>query len=153
MVRSGALVCRKIKLKKFPDPETAGGCGVAPFLSAKDLFCRRIAAPCARSFMCVALPEVLRARSAASEEGYEKARIMRAYCHGQAIIFWYLLRVCPAFVAVCTNASALVGVPTVGCEWFAHCCASSASKSMVSSIMVRALILSLPIWTVAASGH
>lgn len=153
MVRSGTLVCRKIKLKKFPDPETAGGCGVAPFLSAKDLFCRRIAAPAQRhahDLLCVLrwvnlLPEVLRARSAASEEGNEKAHIMRACCHRQAIIFWYLLRICPAFVAVCTNASALVGVPTVGCEWFAHCCASSASKSMVSSIMVRALMLSLPI--------
>ena len=91
---------------------------------------------------------MLRTRFAASDDGYKKARIMRACGHGQAIIFWYLLRVCPAFVAVCTNASTLVGVPTVGCEWFAHCCASSASISMVSSIMVRALILSLPIWTV-----
>ena len=45
MVRSGALVCRKIKLKKFPDPETAGGCGVAPFLSAKDLFLYHMTIP------------------------------------------------------------------------------------------------------------
>lgn len=85
MARSGALVCRKIKLKKFPDPETAGGCGVAPFLSAKDLFCRRIAASTQRyahDLLCVLrwvnlLSEVLRTRSAASEEGYKKARIMR----------------------------------------------------------------------------
>lgn len=153
MARSGALVCRKIKLKKFPDPETAGGCGVAPFWSAKDLFCRCIAVPAQRhahDLLCVLrwvtlMPEVLRARSAASEEGYKKARIMRACCHSQAIKSWYLFRVFPAFVAVCVNAAALVGVPTVGCEWFAHCCANSASKSMVSSIMVRALILSLPI--------
>ena len=48
MARSGAQVCRKIKLKKFPEPETAGGCGVATFLSAKDLFCRCIAAPAQR---------------------------------------------------------------------------------------------------------
>ncbi|EDV1836003.1 hypothetical protein JR60_003922 [Salmonella enterica] len=37
------MVCRKIKLKNLIDPETAGGCGVAPFLSAKDLFCQRVA--------------------------------------------------------------------------------------------------------------
>nr|DAY60206.1 MAG TPA: hypothetical protein [Caudoviricetes sp.] len=37
------VFCRKRKLKNFPDPETAGGCGVVPFLSAKDLFCQRVA--------------------------------------------------------------------------------------------------------------
>ena len=42
------MICRKIKLKNFLDPETAGGCGVAPFLSAKDLFCRCIAVPAQR---------------------------------------------------------------------------------------------------------
>lgn len=42
MARSGALFCRKIKLKNFIDPETAGGCGVVPFLSAKDLFCQGV---------------------------------------------------------------------------------------------------------------
>ncbi|EDU3720019.1 hypothetical protein ZM68_003232 [Salmonella enterica subsp. diarizonae] len=35
---SGGLVCRKRKLKNFIDPETAGGCGVAPFLSATVFF-------------------------------------------------------------------------------------------------------------------
>ncbi|CAI3056064.1 hypothetical protein [Salmonella enterica subsp. enterica serovar Kentucky] len=39
---SGGLICRKRKLKNFIDPKTAGGCGVAPFLSAKDLFCQRV---------------------------------------------------------------------------------------------------------------
>ncbi|TGB64848.1 hypothetical protein CQB02_11930 [Escherichia coli] len=48
LVRASCLICRKIKLKKFPDPETAGGCGVAPFLSAKDLFCRHITIPAQR---------------------------------------------------------------------------------------------------------
>ncbi|ACF63992.1 hypothetical protein SNSL254_A2913 [Salmonella enterica subsp. enterica serovar Newport str. SL254] len=43
MALSGGLVCRKRKLKNFIDPKTAGGCGVAPFLSAKDLFCQRVA--------------------------------------------------------------------------------------------------------------
>lgn len=93
MVRSDALVCRKIKLKKFPDPETAGGCGVAPFLSAKDLFCRCIAAPAQRyahDLLCMLrwvnlLSEVLRTRFAASEDGYKKARIMRTSCHGQGV--------------------------------------------------------------------
>jgi hypothetical protein len=32
------LVCRKIKLKNFYDPKTAGGCGVVRFWSAKDFF-------------------------------------------------------------------------------------------------------------------
>lgn len=43
LARDDSLVCRKIKLKKFIDPETAGGCGVVPFLSAKDLFCLHVA--------------------------------------------------------------------------------------------------------------
>ncbi|EEW1437698.1 hypothetical protein D9G76_13290 [Escherichia coli] len=43
MALSKALVCRKRKLKNFIDPETAGGCGVVPFLSAKDLFCLHVA--------------------------------------------------------------------------------------------------------------
>ena len=95
MVWSSTQFCRKIKLKNFYDPKTAGGCGVAPFLSAKDLFCRCIAAPAQRhahDLLCVLrwvnlLSEVLRTRSAASEDGYKKARIMRACGHGQAIIF------------------------------------------------------------------
>ena len=45
MARAGGLVCRKTKLKNFYDPETAGGCGVAPFWSATRLFCRAAAAP------------------------------------------------------------------------------------------------------------
>lgn len=48
MARSGALVCRKIKLKNFYDPKTAGGCGVAPFLSAKDLFLHHMTIPAQR---------------------------------------------------------------------------------------------------------
>ncbi|EDS1706014.1 hypothetical protein C4X14_000378 [Salmonella enterica subsp. enterica serovar Javiana] len=43
MALSGVVVCIKRKLKNFIDPETAGGCGVVPFLSAKDLFCQRVA--------------------------------------------------------------------------------------------------------------
>jgi len=49
LARSGALFCRKIKLKKLPDTKTAGGCGVVPFLSAMYLFCQRVTAPTQRS--------------------------------------------------------------------------------------------------------
>ncbi|AUU82731.1 hypothetical protein C2U54_01265 [Leclercia sp. LSNIH1] len=45
---SGGLVCRKLKLKNFYDPKTAGGCGVVPFLSAPRLFCGCTAAPALR---------------------------------------------------------------------------------------------------------
>ncbi|AYL63008.1 hypothetical protein CUC49_15920 [Citrobacter pasteurii] len=48
MALSGAVICRKRKLKNFLDRETAGGCGVVPFLSAKDLFCQRVAPPASR---------------------------------------------------------------------------------------------------------
>jgi hypothetical protein len=42
LAQSKAVICRKRKLKNFIYPETAGGCGVVPFLSAKDLFCQRV---------------------------------------------------------------------------------------------------------------
>ncbi|MDM7297993.1 hypothetical protein, partial [Klebsiella pneumoniae] len=45
---SGGLVCRKITLKNLYDPKTAGGCGVAPISSGKDLFCRAVAQPAHR---------------------------------------------------------------------------------------------------------
>ncbi|MBK4285624.1 hypothetical protein JJP96_01735, partial [Enterobacter hormaechei] len=38
LARYGGLIWRKIKLKKFYDPKTAGGCGVVRFWSAKDFF-------------------------------------------------------------------------------------------------------------------
>jgi len=38
--RSGGVVCRKLKLKNFYQTKIAGGCGVAPILSAKHLLCR-----------------------------------------------------------------------------------------------------------------
>ncbi|ATY91602.1 hypothetical protein DF214_14700 [Pectobacterium atrosepticum] len=38
MARSGGLFCRKVKLKNFYDPKTAGGCGVVPILSCGCLF-------------------------------------------------------------------------------------------------------------------
>jgi hypothetical protein len=34
----GAVVCRKIKLKNFYDPKTAGGCGVVNFCLRKNFF-------------------------------------------------------------------------------------------------------------------
>ena len=48
MALPGDAFCRKIKLKKLPVPKTAGGCGVAPFLSAASLFCWGMAAPACR---------------------------------------------------------------------------------------------------------
>ncbi|TCZ27788.1 hypothetical protein EYB39_09195 [Pantoea agglomerans] len=48
MTRSGEVICRKIKLKNFYDPKPAGGCGVAPILSAGRLFCRADAQPVPR---------------------------------------------------------------------------------------------------------
>ena len=80
---SRAVVCRKRKLKKFIDPETAGGCGVVPFLSAKDLFCQRVAPSASRDstdpFMVLRgrgqIKEALRMRLVRSGNGYKKARI------------------------------------------------------------------------------
>jgi len=47
-VRAGHTVCKKIKLKNFYDAKPAGGCGVAPILSAGRLFCRTDAQPVPR---------------------------------------------------------------------------------------------------------
>jgi len=47
-MHSGHTVCIKIKLKNFYDPKPAGGCGVAPILSAGRLFCRTDAQPVPR---------------------------------------------------------------------------------------------------------
>lgn len=46
--RSGHALCKKLKLKNFYDPKPAGGCGVAPILSARRLFCRADAQPVSR---------------------------------------------------------------------------------------------------------
>ncbi|EGT5666994.1 hypothetical protein AGJ02_20865 [Cronobacter sakazakii] len=48
MARAGDTDCKNSKLKKFCDPEPAGGCGVVPFLSANVLFCGPTAAPAQR---------------------------------------------------------------------------------------------------------
>jgi hypothetical protein len=49
VARSGVAVCRKIKLKNFYDPKPAGGCGVVPISSAKDLFSHALTLPALRS--------------------------------------------------------------------------------------------------------
>jgi len=58
-MHSGHALCKKIKLKNFYDPKPAGGCGVAPILSAGRLFCRTDAQPVPRCaddlFMVVVL--------------------------------------------------------------------------------------------------
>jgi len=59
VTRSGEVICRKIKLKIFYDPKPAGGCDVAPILSAGRLFRRTDAQPVPRCaddlFMVVVL--------------------------------------------------------------------------------------------------
>ena len=82
---SGGLVCRKRKLKNFIASETAGGCGVVPFLPAKDLFCQRVTPSASRDstdpFVVLRgrcqIKEALRMRLVRSGNGYKKARIMR----------------------------------------------------------------------------
>ena len=72
-------------MKNFIDPETAGGCGVVPFLSAKDLFCQRITLSASRDstdpFVVLRcrgqIKEALRMRLVRSGNGHKKARIMR----------------------------------------------------------------------------
>lgn len=85
MALSGIVVCRKIKLKNLLDPETAGGCGVVPFLSAKDLFCQRVAPSASRDstdpFVVLRgrgqIKGALRTHLVRSGNGYKKARIVR----------------------------------------------------------------------------
>lgn len=81
MTRAGGLVCRKRKLKNVPDPKPAGGCGVAPFLSAASLFCRGMAAPACRGAFDrfgVLLADVLsgEALTARLTKGHKKARTL-----------------------------------------------------------------------------
>ncbi|WP_193147901.1 hypothetical protein [Citrobacter freundii] len=79
------VFCRKRKLKNFIDPETAGGCGVVPFLSAKDLFCQRVVPSASRDstdpFVVLRgssqIKEALRMHLVRSGNGYKKARIVR----------------------------------------------------------------------------
>ncbi|HBX7668033.1 TPA: hypothetical protein MIG20_20780 [Klebsiella pneumoniae] len=86
LARSGGAICRKIKLKNFYDPKTAGGCGVAPISSRKDLFCQAVAQRAARGCgdLFLALHGVMLGirgameRLARSGDGHKKARITRA---------------------------------------------------------------------------
>jgi hypothetical protein len=48
MARAGGVVCKKFRLKFFCDPKCAGGCGVAPISSGKDLFCQAVTQRAAR---------------------------------------------------------------------------------------------------------
>lgn len=82
MALPSSLVCRKRKLKNFIDPETAGGCGVVPFLSVKDFFSSHIASPALRSGIDPFATlrgnslhiDVLRMRLVACEGRYKKTR-------------------------------------------------------------------------------
>ncbi|RNT12140.1 hypothetical protein B9Z99_018345 [Klebsiella aerogenes] len=49
-------VLKKNITENFYDPKTAGGCGVAPFSSRKDLFCQAHTLPalcCAHDLFCM----------------------------------------------------------------------------------------------------
>lgn len=86
MARAGGAVCKKSRLKIFYDPKSAGGCGVAPISSGKDLFCHAVAQRAARcgGDLFLTLPRdglgvrgVLE-RLARPGDGHKKARITRA---------------------------------------------------------------------------
>jgi len=62
-VRAGHTVCKKIKLKNFYDAKPAGGCGVAPILSAGRLFCRTDAQPVPRCADDLFMAAVLEGRA------------------------------------------------------------------------------------------
>jgi hypothetical protein len=66
---SGGLVCRKRKLKNFIDPETAGGCGVVPFLSVKYFFCQHVE------------PSVLRC----AFDPIEVSRVVSEHCNAYSV--------------------------------------------------------------------
>lgn len=86
MARASGAVCKKSRLKIFYDPKSAGGCGVAPISSGKDLFCQAEAQRAARCGSDPFLPLtgdglVVRGvleRLARSGDGHKKARITRA---------------------------------------------------------------------------
>ncbi|AUU27808.1 TPA: hypothetical protein F6U33_03195 [Citrobacter freundii] len=85
MAWSGALVCIKIKLKNFIVPETAGGCGVVPFLSVKYFFCQHVEPSVPRcAFDLIEVPRVVSehcnaysVRSVPSVNRHKKTRVMR----------------------------------------------------------------------------
>ncbi|WP_206678294.1 hypothetical protein, partial [Salmonella enterica] len=79
------VFCTTGKTEIILNTKTAGGCGVVPFLSAKDLFCQRVAPSASRDstdpFVVLRgrgqIKEALRMHLVRSGNGYKKARIMR----------------------------------------------------------------------------
>ena len=102
LARAGDMFWRKLPLKNFYDPKTAGGCGVAPFSSWKDLFCHAQAQPaqhCAHDLFqvsrCVVLAcECVRLRSGGCMAGIKKPALrglsFTAWATGQWLAnTWY----------------------------------------------------------------
>lgn len=108
MARSGCLVCRKIKLKNFYDPKTAGGCGVVRFWSAKVFFghavtrqrsavhtiCFKGGSECLKWLnaaerrwqrVAIAACEARKEISPPGDEGHKKTRF-RGLCSGQVYL-------------------------------------------------------------------
>ena len=85
MALPSSLVCRKRKLKNFIYPETAGGCGVVPFLSVKYFFCQHVEPSVPRcAFDLIEVPQVVyehcnaySVRSVSSVNRHKKTRVMR----------------------------------------------------------------------------
>jgi len=80
------MFCRKSELKKFPDPNCAGGCGVVPFSWARCLFrgvSAALAARCYGDRICsrgivAGVADVLERRTGAPNGRHEKAHAGRA---------------------------------------------------------------------------
>ena len=90
-------------MKNFIDPETAGGCGVVPFLSVIDFFRQHIASPALRSdtdpFATLRgnslRIDVLRMRLVACECRYKKTRTRRVLI---SVIPFHLVRTLPCLI-------------------------------------------------------
>lgn len=163
---SGRMFCRRRKLKNFPDPKPAGGCGVVRFWSAKGFFghavtrqrpgvhmiCFKGGSECLKRLnaaerrwqrVAIAACEVRKEISPLGDEGHKKTRF-RGLCSGQVylpITGEYLPFSVSAFVPVFRMAPALVGAPVLLCVWLAICSASSFTTSSVSSISCATLIV------------
>lgn len=161
LARSGGLVCRKIKLKNFYDPKTAGGCGVVRFLSVEHFFCLAVppSAPryrcdlfylrlCVtedmndseRGWLCVVrYPQGDKMElSPARDNRHKKSPLSRAWDWMMLLANYggYFPFSMSAFAPEFRMAPALVGVPVLLCVWLAFCSASSFTTSSVPASAV-----------------
>lgn len=86
MARPGGVFCRKSELKKFPDPNCAGGCGVVPFSWGSGFRhgdSAALAARCRLDLLCryrrvIIVYDGATERTAGMNSSHEKARARRA---------------------------------------------------------------------------